>query len=71
MHLNPTKLTFYSLTNNEAVRTVRTSKDLELVISEIRNVAAQIRQQLFPPKRGFACKYCDFEMICPAHEETF
>jgi len=71
MHLNPTKLTFYSLTNNEAVRTVRTSKDLELVISEIRNVAAQIRQQLFPPKRGFACKYCDFELICPAHEETF
>jgi DNA helicase-2/ATP-dependent DNA helicase PcrA len=71
MQLNPTRLTFYSLTNNEPVRTVRTPKDLDLVISEIREVAAQIRQQLFPPKPGFACKYCDYELICPAHEETF
>ena len=71
MHLNPTRLTFYSLTNNEPVRTVRTPKNLDLVISEIREVAAQIRQQLFPPKPGFACKYCDYELICPAHEESF
>jgi DNA helicase-2/ATP-dependent DNA helicase PcrA len=71
MHLNPTRLTFYSLTNNEPVRTVRTSRDLDSVISEIREVAAQIRQQLFPPKPGFVCKYCDYALICPAHEETF
>ncbi len=71
MHLNPTRLTFYSLTNNEPVRTVRTPKDLELVVSEIREVAAQIRQQSFPPRPGFACKYCDYVLICPAHEEAF
>ena len=71
MHLNPTRLTFYSLTNNEPVRTVRTPKDLDLVVSEIRDVAAQIRKQLFPPKPGFACKYCDYVLICPAHEESF
>jgi DNA helicase-2/ATP-dependent DNA helicase PcrA len=71
MHLNPTKLTFYSLTNNEPVRTVRTPKGLELVVSEIRAVADQIRRQLFPPKPGFACKYCDYVLICPAHEATF
>jgi DNA helicase-2/ATP-dependent DNA helicase PcrA len=71
MHLNPTRLTFYSLTNNEPVRTVRTSKSLDLVLSEIRGVADQIRKQLFPPKPGFACKYCDYELICPAHEESF
>ena len=71
MHLNPTRLTFYSLTNNEPVHTVRTPKSLDLVVSEIREVAAQIRKQLFPPKPGFACKYCDYELICPAHEESF
>jgi len=71
MHLNPTKLTFYSLTNNEPVHTVRTPKSLDLVISEIHAVAAQVRKQLFPPKPGFACKYCDYELICPAFEESF
>ena len=63
--LNPTKLTFYSLTNNEPVRTVRTPKDLDAVITEIREVAAQIRKQLFPPKPGFACKYCDYDLDLP------
>jgi len=71
MHLNPTKLTFYSLTNNEPVHTVRTAKSLDLVIGEIHEVAAQVRKQSFPPKPGFACKYCDYELICPAYEESF
>jgi DNA helicase-2/ATP-dependent DNA helicase PcrA len=71
MHLNPTRLTFYSLTNNQPVHTVRTPKSLDLVVSEIREVAAQVRKQSFPPKPGFACKYCDYELICPAHEGKF
>jgi DNA helicase-2/ATP-dependent DNA helicase PcrA len=71
MQLNPARLTFYSLTNNEPVRTVRTSKELDLVLTQIRETAAQIRQQLFAPKPGFACKYCDYELICPAHEQNF
>jgi DNA helicase-2/ATP-dependent DNA helicase PcrA len=71
MRLNPTRLTLYSLTNNEPVRTVRTSRGLDLAVCEIREVAEQIRRQIFPPKPGFACKYCDYESICPAHEEIF
>jgi RecB family exonuclease len=71
MQLNPTRLTFYSLTNNEPVHTVRTAKELDLTLSEIREVAGQIRRQLFPPKPGFVCKYCDYMLICPAHEQTF
>ena len=71
MRLNPTRLAFYSFTNNESVRTVRTPKDLDSVITEVREVAGQIRKQLFPPKPGFACKYCDYVLICPAHEESF
>jgi len=71
MRLTPARLTFYSLTNNEPVSTVRTPKDLDAVLREIREVAAQIRLQLFPPKPGFVCKYCAYALICPAHEETF
>jgi DNA helicase-2/ATP-dependent DNA helicase PcrA len=71
MKLRPARLTFYSLTNNEPVFTARTSQDLEKVLVEIRAVAEQIRQQLFPPKPGFVCKYCDYVMICPAHEKEF
>ena len=71
MHLNPRKLTFYSLTSNEPVHTVRSSKSLDVVVTEIRGVADQIRKQLFPPQPGFACKYCDYELICSAHEESF
>jgi len=71
LRLNPARLTFYSLTNNEPVSTVRTPKDLDAVLGEIRGVAAQIRQQLFPPKPGFVCQYCSYGLICPAHEETF
>jgi DNA helicase-2/ATP-dependent DNA helicase PcrA len=71
MYLNPTRLTFYSLTNNEPVPTVRTRKQLDMVVVEVRAVAEQIRQQLFPARPGFACKFCDYEMICPAHEQNF
>ena len=71
MRLDPARLTFYSLTQNQPVTTVRTRKDLDAVLGKIREVAAQIRQQLFPPKPGFVCKYCDYALICPAHEETF
>jgi RecB family exonuclease len=71
MQLKPDRLTFYSLTNNQPVSTVRTPKDLENVTRKVREVAAQIRLQLFPPQPGFVCKYCDYVMICPAHEDTF
>lgn len=71
MKLDPARLTFYSLTNNEPVYTVRTANDLKEMLAEIHEVAEQIQQQLFPPKPGFVCKYCDYMMICPAHEEEF
>jgi len=36
-----------------------------------REVADQIRAQRFEPSPGFACKWCDYVPICPAHEENF
>ncbi len=66
--VEPVRLTFYNLTNNQPVSTVRTTKDLGSAVGEIGEVAARIRQRLFDPTPGFACKRCEFVPICPAHE---
>jgi DNA helicase-2/ATP-dependent DNA helicase PcrA len=71
MKLRPVRLTFYCLTNNEPVHTVRTERDLEAVKTEILTVAGLIRQNHFPAAPGFVCKFCDYQPICPAHEENF
>jgi len=71
LRLKPARLTFYNLTNNQPVSTVRTSKDLEETVATVREVAEQIRSLLFPPTPGYVCRWCDFVPICPAHEETY
>jgi ATP-dependent DNA helicase UvrD/PcrA len=69
--LEPRRLTFYNLANNQPVSSVRTEADLEEVPRRVREVAAEIRGMIFPPTPGFVCKYCDFVPLCPAHEEEF
>jgi DNA helicase-2/ATP-dependent DNA helicase PcrA len=69
MKMKPLRLAFYNLTDNQPVWTVRTHQDLDKALREIREVAEQIRQMIFHPTPGFACKWCDYQSICPAHEE--
>ncbi len=69
--LEPQRLTFYNLTSNQPVSSVRTTTDLEEVRSTVREVAEEIRKMNFPATPGFICKFCDFAAICPAHEEQF
>ncbi|HET7840269.1 MAG TPA: PD-(D/E)XK nuclease family protein, partial [Terriglobia bacterium] len=69
--LEPQRLTFYNLTSNQPVSSVRTSADLEEVRSTVREVAEEIRKMNFPATPGFVCRFCDFVAICPAHEEEF
>jgi DNA helicase-2/ATP-dependent DNA helicase PcrA len=71
LKLRPLRLTFYSLSNNEPVHTVRTDQDLKTVKTEILAAADKIRQNHFPPTPGFVCKFCDYRPICPAHEDNF
>ncbi len=67
--LDPQGLIFYNLTNNQAVASVRTQKELEGVQQKILAVAEEIRRMVFPPTPGFVCRYCEFVPVCPAHEE--
>jgi len=71
MGLDPQGLIFYNLTNNQPVASVRTQKELDGVQQKILAVAEEIRRMIFPPTPGFACRYCEFVPICPAHEESF
>jgi DNA helicase II / ATP-dependent DNA helicase PcrA len=69
LHLNPARMTFYNLTNNEPVSTVRTPEDLEEAIGKAREVAIQVRDGRFDPTPGFVCRWCEFIPVCPEHED--
>ena len=66
---NPAKLTLHFLQNNQSVSATRDDKQLNKVRATIQEAAADIRAGDFPAKPGFACKFCDYESICPAREQ--
>jgi DNA helicase-2/ATP-dependent DNA helicase PcrA len=66
---NPARLTLHYLQNNQAVSATRDEKQLKKVRAEIQEAAADIRAGDFPAKPGFACRFCDYESICPAREQ--
>jgi DNA helicase-2/ATP-dependent DNA helicase PcrA len=66
---NPSRLTLYFLQSNHPVATTRDEKKLNKVRAEIQEAAADIRAGEFPAKPGFACKFCDYESVCPAREQ--
>jgi DNA helicase-2/ATP-dependent DNA helicase PcrA len=67
--LTPARLVFYNLTTNEPIITSRDSKTLAATKQKIASVADQIRAREFSPRPGYACGYCDFKPLCPAHEQ--
>jgi ATP-dependent DNA helicase UvrD/PcrA len=69
MDYNPTRLVFYNLQSNEAVATSRDAKQLQEARGTVLEAAADIRAGEFPPRPGFACKTCEYEPLCPAHEQ--
>jgi DNA helicase II / ATP-dependent DNA helicase PcrA len=68
LDLEPSRLVFYNLVNNEAVATTRDEKALAATKQKITEVADLIRAGEFAAKPSFACGYCDYKPICPAHE---
>ena len=63
------RLVFYNLTTNEAVETTRDAKALNKAKAVVAEVADEIRAGEFPARPGFSCRYCDYQPICPAHEQ--
>jgi DNA helicase-2/ATP-dependent DNA helicase PcrA len=66
---NPARLTLHFLQSNQPVSATRDERQLKKVRGEIQEAAADIRAGEFPAKPGFACRFCDYESICPAREQ--
>lgn len=69
LELNPVRLVFHYLQNNQTQVTTRNAKQLDEAQKVIQEVAADIRAGSFSAKPGYACRTCAYEAICPAHEE--
>ncbi len=65
----PARLTLYFLQTNHPVSATRNDKQLKKVRADIQQAAADIRAGEFPANPGFACRFCDYESICPAREQ--
>jgi DNA helicase II / ATP-dependent DNA helicase PcrA len=70
LELNPVRLVFHYLQNNEIQVTTRSTKQLDEAQKIVQQAAADIRAGQFSPKPGFVCRTCAFQPICPAHEEA-
>ncbi len=70
LELNPVRLVFHYLQNNERQETTRDPKQLVEAQKVVQEVASEIRAGSFPPIDGYHCKSCAYQPICPAHEEN-
>lgn len=70
LELNPVRLVFHYLQNNQVQVTTRDAKQLEEAQKIVQEAAADIRAGEFSPKPGFVCRSCAYKPICPAHEEV-
>src|SRR5712692_3400515 len=68
--LNPVRLIFHYLLNNQAQATTRDAKQLDEAQKIVLEAAADIRAGEFHATPGFVCRSCAYKPICPAHEEA-
>jgi DNA helicase-2/ATP-dependent DNA helicase PcrA len=68
--LNPVRLTFHYLQNNQIQSTTRDDKQLDEAQKIVLEAAGDIRAGEFAAKPGFVCRNCAYKPICPAHEEA-
>jgi RecB family exonuclease len=70
LELNPVRLVFHYLQNNQIQVTTRTARQLDEAQKIVQEAAADIRAGEFSARPGYACRTCAYEAICPAHEEA-
>ncbi len=66
---NPVRLAFYNLETNTQAVTTREDKQLNQAREIVQEAAADIRAGEFPARPGFPCRSCEFQPLCPAHEQ--
>jgi len=61
-------VSFHYLENDTVIPCQREAKELAGAESIVQEVAAGIRAGQFPARPGWNCKFCDYQLICPAFE---
>lgn len=70
LEVNPVRLIYYNLQNNQCVSASREESQLKQVRDTIQEVAADIRARDFPARPGFVCKMCEYRSLCPTQESA-
>jgi RecB family exonuclease len=70
LELNPKRLVFHYLQNDERQETTRDLKQLDEAQKMVLEAAANIRAGEFTANPGFQCRGCAYKPLCPAHEEA-
>ncbi|HLX79815.1 MAG TPA: ATP-dependent DNA helicase [Burkholderiales bacterium] len=65
----PSALVFVNLSNNTALESQRSEKQLQEAEALVQEIAAKIAAGEFEPKPSGACWRCSYHSICPAKEE--
>jgi DNA helicase-2/ATP-dependent DNA helicase PcrA len=66
----PKELVLLNVHGNQEVVTSRSSAQLERTRRLIREASEGIATQEFDPKPGLHCRWCGFERLCPATEQS-
>jgi DNA helicase-2/ATP-dependent DNA helicase PcrA len=69
LHAEPAELVIFNLEDNTAIHTERDEEALLETRAKIAEVAAGIGAEVFDPKPGFWCRWCEFRNLCPATEQ--
>jgi DNA helicase-2/ATP-dependent DNA helicase PcrA len=68
--LTPERLTLYNFTANQAISFSPDESNTKRTLEKVREVAAGIRSDEYSAKKGYHCRYCDYQRICPAFERS-
>jgi ATP-dependent DNA helicase UvrD/PcrA len=68
LELEPARLVYHNLQNNQRTASAPDEKQLREVAGVIQEAAADIRARQFPARPGYQCRNCDFRFLCPAQE---
>ncbi len=69
LELEPQRLVLWYLSAGVRLETTRDAADLAEAKQKAIETAARIRAAQFDPQPGWHCGFCDFQPLCPAHEQ--
>jgi len=67
--LDVSRLSFYYISSNTKKTFRRTPDDLEQTKAKVIDIISKIESGDFQPKVSYQCKFCDYQILCPAYNK--